>query len=95
MTPASTNSSPEREPKRRTGLLSFGLGLLLVSTFAVVGAGCGSKVVKEHGKFVKEMCDCKDKDCAQEVNKRFETWVVKNQSAKGSKGKKYKYYENS
>jgi hypothetical protein len=66
-------------------LLSLGLGAFLVAS-----SGCGSKVVKEFEKIKDEMCACKDKDCAEKVNKKFEDWLKKNEKAKGSKGQQEK-----
>lgn len=66
-------------------LLSLGLG-----AFFVAGAGCGSKVVKEFEKIKDDMCECKDKECAEKVNKDFEEWLKKNEKAKGSKGQQEK-----
>ena len=66
-------------------LLSLGLGALLVA-----GSGCGSKVVKEFEKIKDKMCECKDKECAESVNKEFEEWLKKNEKAKGSKGQQEK-----
>jgi len=69
----------------RATLLSIGLGLFLVGS-----AGCGSKVVKEFEKIKEEMCACKDKECAETINKKFDEWMDKNVNAKGSKGQKNK-----
>ena len=69
----------------RAVLLSLGLGLFLVAS-----VGCGSKVVKEFEKIKDEMCGCKDKECAEKVNKKFDEWLKKNESAKGSKGQQEK-----
>ncbi len=69
----------------RAVFLSLGLGLFLVAS-----VGCGSKVVKEFEKVKDEMCACKDKECAEEVNKKFEEWMDKNKSAKGSQGQQDK-----
>lgn len=41
-------------------------------------------VVREFEAISKKMCACKDSNCAETVNEEFETWLEKNENAKGT-----------
>jgi hypothetical protein len=66
----------------------------LVLASVAVAAGCketsggedrsGGDVVGEFSDIADAMCRCTDKPCAEKVNLRFEAWLTKNESAKGS-----------
>jgi eight-cysteine-cluster-containing protein len=50
------------------------------------GDSSNEGVVKEFETIKTEMCACRDKACAEQVNKSFEEWLVAHEKAKGSKG---------
>jgi hypothetical protein len=42
-------------------------------------------IVAEFGGIADRMCECRDKACAESVNREFEGWLETNESAKGSR----------
>jgi hypothetical protein len=46
---------------------------IFLSSLGLAGllAGCGSSAVKEYEKMVKEICDCKDMKCVEDVQKKM------------------------
>ena len=52
-------------------LKSLGAALALSMLF-VAGSGCGSDLVKKVDKLAEQACACKDKACAETVNKKID-----------------------
>jgi len=62
---------------------------LLLVTAIVFTSACGSKAdnaIKEMEGFKTRMCECKDKDCAEAVNKDMKEWGKKMKDSGMEKG---------
>lgn len=51
------------------------------ATFAQAGQG---DPIAEFEALSKEMCACKDRDCAERVNQKFEKWIEEHEDASGT-----------
>lgn len=45
----------------------------------------GSQIIAEFEVIKNDMCACRDKTCAEQINKDFEAWLKRHARAKGSK----------
>jgi hypothetical protein len=60
------------------------IGGALVASLALAGCGKADEALKELEALKKDACACKDADCANKVQEKFETWAKKHADTKGS-----------
>jgi hypothetical protein len=60
------------------------VGGLLAASLALAGCGKADAALKELETLKKDACACKDADCANKVETKFEDWMKKNEDTKGS-----------
>ena len=60
------------------------VGGLLAASLALVGCGKADEALKELEALKKDSCACKDADCANKAETKFEEWTKKHADTKGS-----------
>jgi hypothetical protein len=53
---------------------------------STVDPAVSNRILAELGGITDRMCECRDKPCAESVHQEFESWLKKNEAAKGTLG---------